>query len=369
MPTLTTLVNFNITNGAHPFGGLLADAAGNLLGTTASDDAHGAGAVFEIANVGGDFGNTPVALASFNRSILGSSGSGPTAGLIVDTAGDLFGTTSFGGTDNGSTTAGGVLGNGTVFEITKTAGGYASPAATLVSFDGTNGWDPVAGLITDTAGDLFGTTAYGGGFGGASGYGTVFEIAKTGTSFANAPTTLVNFNGPDGLNPIAGLVADTAGDLFGTTFEGGANGQGTVFEIARTAVGYAGTPDTLLSFNGTDGASPYGGLIADAAGDLFRTTTSGGPNGYGTVFEIPFISGSYASTPNILVSFNGVDGSGPRGNLITDVAGDLFGTTAFGGANDAGTVFEIARTGGNLPAHQILWSTLTAPTGQAPKPT
>jgi hypothetical protein len=129
---------------------------------------------------------------------------------------------------------------------------------TLVSFNGTNGANPFFGsLIADAQGDLFGTTFLGGTNGqpGANGFGTVFEIAKTAHGQASTPTTLVNFNGTDGRAPIGGLIADAHGDLFGTTQNGGAvptneaRGAGTVFEIAKTAHGYASTPTTLISFN------------------------------------------------------------------------------------------------------------------------
>ena len=97
-------------------------------------------------------------------------------------------------------------------------------------------------------------------------------------------TTVAGFDGANGYATKGGLVADAAGDLFGTTSEGGANGDGTVFEIIKTATGYASTPITLVNFDGTDGDYPYGGLIIDAAGDLFGTTQDGGANGVGTVF-------------------------------------------------------------------------------------
>src|ERR1019366_6979488 len=125
----------------------------------------------------------------------------------------------------------------------------------------------------------------------------------------------------------------------GTTRFGGANGDGTVFEITYTGGSYASTPTTLVNFNGTNGNSPYAGLIADAAGDLFGTTQTGGANNDGTVFEIAKTGGSYASTPTTLVNFNGTNGNGQEAGLITDAAGDLFGTTQQGGANGTGTVF------------------------------
>jgi uncharacterized repeat protein (TIGR03803 family) len=140
-------------------------------------------------------------------------------------------------------------------------------------------------LIADANGDLFGTT---------SDASTVFEIQNTGTVaapvYASAPTTLVSFNGSNGAEPFAGLIADASGDLFGTTTSGGANNEGTVFEIQNTgtvaAPVYSSPPTTLVTFNGSNGANPYAGLTADAKGDLFGTTYSGGTNGDGTMFEI-----------------------------------------------------------------------------------
>jgi uncharacterized repeat protein (TIGR03803 family) len=148
------------------------------------------------------------------------------------------------------------------------------------------------------------------------------------------------------------LIADAHGDLFGTTLGGGANGFGTVFEIAKTVHGYASTPTTLVSFNGTDGSTLVGGLIADAHGDLFGTTASGGANGVGTVYEIAKTAHGYASTPTTLVSFNSTNGGNPQGSLIADAHGDLFGTTPFGGPSNTGygTVFEI--TGSGFSTHK-----------------
>ena len=210
-----------------------------------------------------------------------------------------------------------------MFEIAKSAAVYASTPTTLVSFNGGDGANPYAGLITDAAGNLFGTTLNG----GASEVGTVFEIAKTAAGgYATTPTTLVSFNGGDGANPAAGLIADAGGNLFGTTGSGGASGYGTVFEIAKTAVGgYATTPTTLVSFNGGDGANPQAGLITDAAGDLFGTTGSGGASGNGTVFEIAKSVAGYASTPTTLVSFNGGDGANPFAGLVWVHFGGLAG--------------------------------------------
>jgi uncharacterized repeat protein (TIGR03803 family) len=336
--TPTTVVSFNGADGAFPSFRLLADATGDLFGTTELGGANGDGTVFEIAKAAGGYASTPTTLVSFD----GANGSGPLAGLIADAKGDLFGTTE----------QGGAIGVGTVFEIAKTPTGYASTSTTLVSFNRTDGVEPVAGLIADSNGDLFGMTE----FGGAFFLGTVFEIKKTGAGYASTPATLVNLGGADGAGPVASLIADADGDLFGTTSGILPNGfpitdqDGTVFEIKKTAGGYASTPTTLVSFNGTNGAFPESSLIADANGDLFGTTAgessfNGTPISNGTVFEIKKTAAGYASAPTTLISFNGADGASPFAGLIADASGDLFGTTAQGGANNEGTVFEITDSG------------------------
>jgi uncharacterized repeat protein (TIGR03803 family) len=338
--TLTTLISFkNGVDGGAPQGDLIADANGDLFGTTQTGGMNGgfshSGTVFEIARTGGNYASTPTTLVSFN----GANGELPGGSLLADREGDLFGTTAEGGASGN--------GFGTMFEIAKTAGGYASAPTTLVTFDGLNGAEPVAGLVADFNGDLFGTTE----FGGANDRGTVFEIKKTPGGYASTPTTLVSFSGANGRSPAGSLIADANGDLFGTTSSGGADGFGTVFEIAKTSTGYANAPITLVSFNDADGSTPEGSLLADANGDLFGTTSSGG--GGGTVFEIARTSTGYASAPITLASFNFPDSTIPHGSLIADANGDLFGTTGGGGGNDRGSVFEIKRTAAGYASRPI----------------
>jgi len=243
----------------------------------------------------------------------------------------------------GTTFEGGTANDGAVFEIVKASGGYLSTPTTVVNFNGTNGSEPAGTPITligDANGNLFGTTAND----GASGDGTVFEIVKTSSGYTSTPTILVNFNGTNGQSPFAGLIGDANGNLFGTTFEGGTANDGTVFEIVKTSSGYASTPTTLANFNGTNGANPYAGLTADANGNLFGATYAGGEFGAGTVFEILNTASGYASAPTTLVNFNGTNGSNPQGALIADANGNLFGTTYLGGTFGYGTVFEIVKT-------------------------
>ena len=218
-------------------------------------------------------------------------------------------------------------------------------------------------MITDAAGDLFGTTSSG----GAYGYGTVFELVNNGGAYT--PVTLLSFNGADGANPGGGLIADAAGDLFGTTGEGGAynapgqlGGEGTVFELVNNGGG-SYTPVTLLSFDGADGAGPVGGLIADAAGDLFGATAGGGVAGDGTAFEITnsgFVTkGSTpppATSSDILwrnASTGGVELWSPNGsggftydNLgAVSTSWQIQGTGDFTGSGEDGILWRNSSTG------------------------
>ena len=358
--SLTTLVNFLLeATGGNPYAGLILDADGNLFGTTRFGGAYGGGTVFEVAKTAAGYTGGLAILSNFfcpAQTVPCTDGQQPQAGLIADADGNLFGTTRFGGIYGAGFTA--PSGFGTVFEVAKTAAGYpstyGSTPTTLVSFNNADGAFPLAGLIADTRGNFFGTTSGG----GANGAGTVFEIARTAGGYANTPTVLVSFNGTDGASPQAGLIADARGNLFGTTGAGGANGAGTVFEITRTAGGYAGTPAILVSFNGANGANPVAGLIADARGNLFGTTGAGGAHGQGTVFEIAKTRRGYADTPTTLYSFcakspaDGLcnDGANPVAGLIADADGNLFGTTRVGGLNGEGTVYELTGSGFVPPA-------------------
>ena len=339
--TLTTLANFDNTDGSYPLSGLIADPNGNLFGTTTFGGASNAGTVFEIVKTASGYATTPKTVVSFDIN----NGAEPTTTLIADGIGNLFGTTY--GNIEVAPLGSSDLSWGTVFEIAKTASGYAAAPTTLFTFDGgIDGGEPATGLMADANGNIFGTTSWGGPY---LYFGTVFEITKTTTGYASTPTTLFSFDATDGYFPGASLISDSNGNLVGTTVSGGTYSYfGTVFEIAKTTSGYASTPTTLVSFNGSNGGSPYGNLIADANGNLFGTTAFGGASNGGTVFEITKTASGYASTPTILVSFNRSKGFQPMAGLIADAKGNLFGTTLYGGASPGplgdGTVFEIVKT-------------------------
>ncbi len=264
-------------NGANPQSSLAIDSTGNLFGTTYQGGSGGYGTVFEITHNS----STVTTLASFN----GGNGANPQAGVTLDASGNLFGTTYAGGTAN----------YGTVFELIHAT----NTLVTLASFNSTNGSRPVANVTLDSSGNLFGTTSGG----GTSNCGTVFEIpAASGTL-----TTLASFINSNGNSPRGQLIFDSSGNLFGTTVYGGASGYGTVFEVPRGA--YAIT--TVASFTSTNGSAPYGGVTLDSSGNLFGTTYSGGSNNTGTVFEV--VHGT--STITKLASFIFTNGSNPQAGL------------------------------------------------------
>jgi hypothetical protein len=348
--TLNTLYSFTDgVDGASPDGTLIADANGDLFGTTAGDGGATNGTVFEIVKGPSGYASTPITLYSFTG---GTDGAAPAGSLVMDSSGNLFGTTNAGG---GPSFA------GTVFEIANSASGYASTVTTLYSFTrGTDGGYPSGALAIDGMGDLFGTT---------SSSSAVFEIANTPSGYASTSITLADFSGPtDGSGPDGGVIIHGNGDLFGTTSGGGTDGSGTVFEIVNGPSGY-GSLTTLYNFTGgPDGSTPYAGLVADANGNLFGTTYSGGQNSVGTVFELVNSASGYASTPVTLYSFaNTPDGYYPSSGVILDGNGDLLGTTTNGGADGGGTVFEIFNTAsGYASTDTILYSFTNGADGGGP---
>jgi uncharacterized repeat protein (TIGR03803 family) len=333
----------NGTDGYNPYAGLIFDAAGNLYGTTKNGGDYGMGTVFELTPSGGGSWSEKI-LYSFNDN--GSDGFDPYAGLIFDKAGNLYGTTYLGG----------AYGNGTVFELTPTGGGnWTEKVLHNFSANGTDGYYPYAGLIFGADGGLYGTTTQG----GATSVGTVFELTSTvGGDWTEKVLYNFSANGSDGFDPQAGLIFDSTGKLYGTTFQGGAYDDGIAFELTPSAGG-TWTENVLHSFNdnGSDGFEPNGGLISDIKGNFYGTTTYGGPNNYGTVFKLtPMAGGGWSE--KVLYSFpeNPSDGSGPQAGLIFDAAGNLYGTTYYGGAQGKGTVFELTSTGGDNWSERVLHS-------------
>jgi uncharacterized repeat protein (TIGR03803 family) len=301
---------------------------------------------------------TETVLYGFNSNGVG--GDYP-SGVVFDTAGNLYGTTVYGGSGLCPLLDGGC---GTVWELSPNgSGGWTKKTLHNFTKNGKDGFFPTTGLIFDKAGNLYGTTQQG----GTHHYGTVYEL----TPHANGNWTEkilheFNYNGTDGAYPEAGVVFDTKGNLYGTTYGGGIIscfpfflGCGTVFELSPATEG-RWTETILHNFanNGTDGYLPSrGALILDGAGDLYGTTSSGGTDNYGTAYELtPTGSGNWTET--VLHSFSSGtgDGSFPQGSLTLDGSGNLYGTTVDGGVYGAGTVFELTPGGGGSWTETILHS-------------
>lgn len=294
--------------GSGLYSGVTLDANGNLYGTTYRGGVSGVGTVYEIVKGA----NIATLVAEFSYTSAGTDPSGPIAGVTFDAQGNLWGTTQLGG----------AYGSGAVYEIVK----GSNTITTVASFNLENGAQSFANLTFDAAGNLYGTTTFGGDISASSGFGTVFEIVKG----SNTITTLATFDGTNGAYPyFSGVTLDAQGNLYGTTYGGGtsyprSNFGGTVFEIAKGS----NSLTTLASFggndgDGTNGLRPLGGVTLDSNGNLFGTTSIGGQYGAGTLFEI--VKGS--NTITTLASFDGNYAGAPNSAPIFDANGDLYGNT------------------------------------------
>lgn len=346
----------------YPRASLVEGSDGNFYGTTAYGGAGGGGVVFRVTTNG-----QLTTLVSFT----GANGSHPMAALLQGSDGNFYGTTAYGGS-NGN--------HGTVFQMTP-----VGVLTTLVSFNGTNGSHPYAGLVQGSDGNFYGTTSVG----GANNLGTVFRMTPAGVL-----TILFSFNNTNGSAPFGALVQGTNGDFYGTTSVGGTNGMGTVFQMTPAGVltrlvsftswefpsatlvqatngllygttewggntslnggiGFgtvfemtsAGLAATRLTFNGPNGTCCVSGLVQGTDGNFYGTTAGGGlgsgPMGAGgTVFRM-----TPAGTLTTLVSFNGANGNSPQVPLIQGSDGNFYGTTTYGGPGGCGTVFQVTTNG------------------------
>ena len=364
------------SDGESPYGGPMLDAAGNLYGTTYAGGSLGSGSVYRLSphgsswtytslysfragldGVGPGFGTlafgpghilygttegggafgTAFALGKVPQGCSGSNcqwhetvvhtfgngtdGGEPIGGVVFDANGNFYGTTLLGGD----------YANGTVYEVSGS--GQNRTENVLYSFGGstTDAINPVAALTLDSAGNLYGTAPSG----GAYGYGAVFKLSHSGSGWTE--TVLYSFQGlNDGQNPVGGLVLDKAGNLYGGTFFGGANGGGTLYELSPSATNWNLT--TLYSFSGFGG--PYNKLAFDTNGNLYGITNSDGPDSLGSVFKLT--PGSSGWTFSDLYDFvGGNSGRTPYGGLAVDSEGNIFGTADEGGTNNGGVIFEI----------------------------
>jgi uncharacterized repeat protein (TIGR03803 family) len=348
--TLQTLCSFNTTNGAYPMAALTLGSAGNLYGTTSQGGItnslywSGMGTIFRVTTDG-----TLTTLVSFN----GNNGAGP-SGLTLGNDGNFYGTTDRGifkvttngmltvlvgvatgganalalGNDGnfyGTTVGGGSDSVGTVFQVTTNG-----TLTTLVSFNGTNGANPSAGLTLGNDGSFYGTTVVGGITNSTytGGMGTVFKVTTNGML-----TTLVAFSYANGASPSAGLTLGNDGNFYGTTGAGGSGGSGTVFKVTTN-----GTLTTLVAFNWYNGGGANA-LTLGSDGNFYGTTADGGSSGDGTVFQV-----MTNGTLTTLYSFmGGNDGEYPYAALTLGSDGNFYGTTSRGGSSSGrhGTVFRL----------------------------
>jgi len=352
-------------DGASPYGGPILDASGNLYGTTYAGGEFGAGNVYRLSPAGDSW-----KYSSLYNFFGEADGDGPAFGSLAVYDGALYGTTegggylgvafkvgatatgwqedvvhSFGhGTDGnepvggvvidtagnvyGTTLLGGVYGNGTVFQVTP-----AGVERVIYSFvGGSDAVNPAAGVTLDAEGNLYGTTS----FGGAHGVGAIYKLSPSGSTWTES--VLYSFKGlKDGENPVGGLILDAAGNLYGGTFDGGDNGGGTVYELLPS--GGSWTLSVLYGFSGGFGG-PYNKLTFDTDGNLYGATNGEGANGFGLVFKLTPRNGHWKFSD--LYDFTGgSDGGFPYGSLAVDVRGNIFGTTNIGGSVNQGVVFEI----------------------------
>jgi uncharacterized repeat protein (TIGR03803 family) len=312
-------------DGAWPEGSVNGDSQNNLYGTTSGGGvckSHGGfGTVYKIAPDGSE-----TVLYAFQAGVDGGF---PEGNLVRDQDGNLFGTTENGG-DMTECTGNGC---GVVFEVTPAGG-----ETVLHAFQaGADGSQPFAGLMMDNSGNLFGTTMLGGGSANCSGgCGTVFEVTPDETE-----TVLYAFQGgTDGCLPRAGLISDGAGNFYGTASACGADGYGAVFKVTS-----GGSETLLHSFQaGSDGEDPFSGLVMDNSGDLYGTTYYGSGSGCGkrggcgTIFEV-----TAGGSEEILYAFRNSHGRYPEAGLLLDADGDLYGTAASGGKHNHGIVFELKK--------------------------
>ena len=382
----------SVPDGATPVGAVVFDKAGNLYGATTEGGSSSCislaqcGTVYQLAppvKQGDPWTETVLYIFKGNGSKDGAS---PAGGLVIDSLGNLYGTTAYGGTGN-CVVLGTLMGCGTVFEMSppKQKGGKWTETV-LYSFPTPKqGFLPQGDLVFDSAGNLYGATEFGGGHGTTcnSFYkycGAVFELSPPKTKGGKwTERTLHGFkSGEDGANPNGALVLDSKGNIYGTTFGGGNEsgecgsvGCGTVFKLMKpTMKGGAWTEELLHRFNGQDGASPTAGVVFGKNGNLFGTMSAGATSGNGAVFDLAAPGGGGLWQENVLYRFSdGNDGTSPRGSLIFDATGNLYGT-ALGGATHRGVVFRLKppKRGSSWPL-SVLYNLAGSPDGDHPTAT
>jgi len=327
----STLTDLGFQKGSFPLGGVIKGPDGSLYGTTSGGGGScSCGVVF---NLKPPPNASAFVLAGWKESVLydftgASDGDSPGYGnLVFDKAGNLYGTTS----------AGGAYGQGVVFELTPSNGGWTE--SVIYSFTGfTDGGAPQSGVIFDSAGNLYGTTSAGGQYSD----GTVYELTPSGSGWTE--TVLHSFqSATEGSEPYAGLTFDASGNLYGTAYSGGLGGfDGSVFELSPSNGGWTFSVPHLFDFSKGEGAAPLAGVTMDASGNLWGTTLGGGYYDDGTVYKLTYSNGYWVYST--VYSF-GNAGNSPFGGVTFDAKGNAYGTAIAGGKGacngGCGVVWEI----------------------------
>jgi uncharacterized repeat protein (TIGR03803 family) len=324
------------------------DGAGNLYGTTVLGGDFASGTVFQLAPVAGSWVHNVV--YSFTS---GADGAEPYKGVTVDAAGNLYGTAVAGG--SGSCEGG----CGVAYKLTN-SGGVWTQTVLHAFTGGLDGSGPGARLTVDGKGNLYGMAPTG----GAYGAGTIYQLHQSPNGNWRLKVIHAFTGGADGATGSAGQMIARGGHLYGAATAGGAYGSGTVFQLTPRPTGEWDFR-VIYSFQGQpDAGFPYGGLLFDSAGNLYGTTYYDGANDLGSVYQLtPSVSGEWAE--KVLYSFksNG-DGNSSISNLVLDTAGNLYGTTSEGG-NGSGTIFALSQRGGGW-VEKVLHSFTGSPDGAFP---
>lgn len=342
---LNPLYSFtDVNDGYVPWGELTMDRNGILYGETYEGGigtcyGGGCGTVFSLKPPAAA---CPAVSCPWTHAVLyrftgGGDGGLPLGTVILDQAGNLYGTTYHGGMDNG----------GVVYQLVPSNGGWSQNI--LRTFASGNGGQPQAGLVLDSAGSLYGTTSEG----GDHDKGTVFRLASSGSDWTLSVVYSIGAQiGDDGTTPLQGVIVDPSGNLYGTT---GFNelGGGTAFELSPSSGGWTYT--LLNDFAGSGTQGPTGGyLVMDRAGNLYGTNYSGGVFGFGSVFKLTHTNGGWTST--VLHSFTGgIDGGAPMGSVVLDASGNLYGAANLGGGVPELRLKRLRRHLGDCPVKEGNW--------------
>ncbi len=330
----TVIHNFTgAADGSQPVSTPTLDRAGNLYGTTHAGGTNGCinsgpgcGTVYRLTHGNGSWTFHP--LYSFTG---GSDGGNPVAGVTIGPDGTLFGVTGM--VD---------VNLGTLFRLQPPRNACRTALCpwtdTILHYfgGGSDGANPTGNVVFDSQGNLYGTTTAGGTYQ----HGMVYKATRSGSTWNLNPLYSFGASGNDGSDPLSGLVLDGAGNIYGTTYAGGLYGYGTVFELSPSQEGWIET--ILYSFTGeSDGIYPAAGLVFDPAGNLYGATSEGRPGEAATIFELSPQGGGW----NFATIYT-LPGFGPQSTLAIDSAGNLYGTVPYGGSSDWGNVFELSPAGG-----------------------